>query len=164
MLDKKVFLGNMCVADIRYLLVEDPAVLRPDDTEEELLAKMVEDPRTRHVYVVDEAGVLIGVVRMNSVVERLFPFSAVLERGTEFTIRGLANFGSGTVAEIMDDQPRFVYESTSLSDVAKILMQEQINELPVLDEKRRVIGQVNVYEIINAYLNEVQEHGDSTAR
>ena len=36
-------------------------------------------------------------------------------------------------------------------------MQEKINELPVLDDEHRVIGQVNIYEVIKAYLKEIQE-------
>ncbi len=157
MLKKKVVLGDMHVADVRHLLVVEPAVIGPDQTEEELLARMVEDPRRRHVYVVDEKGVLVGVVRMNIVVERLFPFSSVIERGAQLLFSGLANFEGETVAEIMDDNPHFVYESTTLSEMARILMQEKINELPVLDDEHRVIGQVNIYEVIKAYLKEIRE-------
>jgi len=157
MLKKKVALGAMHVADVRDLLVGKPSVIGPDQTEQELLAKIVEDPRTRHVYVVDEKHVLIGVVRMNWVVEHLFPFSSVIERGTQLIVAGLASFEGRTVAELMDDNPHFVYESTTLSEMATILMQEKINELPVLDDERRVIGQVNIYEVIKAYLKEIQE-------
>jgi len=157
MLEKKVVLGNMHVADVRQLLVEKPATIRPDQTERELLVKMVEDPRSRHVYVVDENHVLIGVVRMNRVVERLFPFSAVAERGAQLIAGSLASFEGRTVAELMDDNPSFVYESTTLSEMATILMQEKINELPVVDSERRVIGQVNIYETIKAYLTEIRD-------
>ena len=157
MLKKKVSLGAMHVADVRHLLVDKPAMIRPDQSEEELLAKMIEDPRTRHVYVVDESGVLIGVVRMNSVVERLFPFSAVVERGVHWVANRLDNSEGRTVAGMMNDNPRFVCESTTLSEMATILMHEKINELPVVDNEHRVIGQVNVYEAINAYLREVRK-------
>jgi len=154
----KVTLGNMCVADIRNLLVAQPATIGSEQSEQELLAKMIEDPRSRHVYVVDKGRVLIGVVRMNSVVEHLFPFSAAAEQGAQLIVGSLASFEGRTAAELMDDNPRFVHESTTLSEMASILMREKINELPVVDSERRVIGQVNVYETIKAYLTEIREN------
>ena len=55
----------------------------------------------------------------------------------------------------MDDSPRFVKEATSLSDMANILVQEKINELPVVDDQMHIIGQLSLYEITTAYLKEV---------
>ncbi len=57
----------------------------------------------------------------------------------------------------MNDEPYFVEESTPLFEMAEILIREKINELPVVDKDRRVIGQVNVYEIIAAFLAEDSE-------
>lgn len=148
------FSDDLTVADIRRLLVEKATVITLDQDHRSLLAKMIEDPRTRHVYVVDERGVLIGSVRMNTIVEYLFPLSSAIERGGAQTISSLARFGSSCFEEFMNEDPCFVEESTPLSEVARIMVREKVNELPVVDDKRHVIGEVNVYEIIAAYLKE----------
>lgn len=150
-------LGALTVADVRHLLVEEPTVVRPDESVESLLAKMIEDPRTRHVYVVDEEGVLLGSVRMNTVVEYLFPLTAIIQHSSELSLGTYVSFSSKTIRDLMNDNPRFVQESTLLSEVARILIEEKINELPVVDQRRRVIGQINVYEIISAYLKGLDE-------
>jgi len=144
-------LDDLTVADVRHLLVEHATVIKQHQPMRMLLEKLIEDPRKRNVYVVDDENVLIGSVRMNAVVESLFPLSAVLEYSGLLTMESFHLVGS-TVDDIMDEKPCFVSESTSLSDMARILMREKIDELPVLDGQHRVIGQINVYEVIAAYL------------
>jgi len=150
----RIKLGDMKVANIRHLLVKEPAVINKKQGIEDLLAGMIEDSRTRHIYVVDDAGILVGVVRMNRVVRYLFPFAAMIEQGSELSIGSLANFEAETVQDIMDDHPHFVKESTSLSKMADILIQQKINEIPVVGDDMRLVGQINVYEVIMAYLKE----------
>ena len=97
----------------------------------------------------------------------LFPFSTA--HSDDFVV-GVAEYfrtlAEKTARDIMDEEPCFVAETTPLSDVAKILKREMINELPVVDQEGHVIGQVNVYEIISAYLHEIRENsgvGSSSA-
>jgi len=148
-------LGNMKVRDVRHLLVKDPVIVSPDQMVEELLTVMNKDPRTRYAYVVDKKGRLIGSVRMSDVAKYLFPFEAVVDSSTELSVGKYASFEAKTVGDIMDDSPRFVKEATSLSDMANILVQEKINELPVVDDQMHIIGQLSLYEITTAYLKEV---------
>jgi len=150
-------LGDMKVADIRHLLVKEPAVINKKQSIKELLTRIINDSRTRHVYVVDNAGILIGTVRMNRIVQYLFPFAAMIEQGNELSIGNLANFEAETVQDVMDENPYFVKSSTPLSEMAEMLIQEKINELPVLDDDMHIVGQVNVYEVIMAYLKEKYE-------
>ncbi len=153
----RIKLGDMKVADIQHLLVKEPTVINKKQSIKELLAGIIDDSRTRHIYVVDKAGVLIGVVRMNRVVQYLFPFGAMIEQGSELSIGNLANFEAENVQDIMDENPHFVKESTSLSDMADILIQQKINELPVVNDDMHIVGQINVYEVIMAYLNETRQ-------
>jgi CBS domain-containing protein len=150
-------IGEMCVRDIRHLLVETPSVVHSDASLEELLAAMIDDTQTRHVYVVDDQNVMIGSIRMNSVVEYFFPLEMVVEFGSTLNIAKTSIFSATTARDLMNPTPRFVYESTSLGEMARILMREHINELPVVDEDKHLIGQVNVYELIAAYLKESKD-------
>ena len=159
---------NMTVADVYKLIVTETHCVTPETTLVELLPVFNEDLRTRHVYVVDNANVLVGVVRMNDIVRFLFPYASLKEdghsAGFEFSLnvnvkhmrdQNEETVLCHTVAELMNDEPRSVTESTRLDDMAAILIQEKINELPVVDDARKVIGQVNVYEVIHAFLEKV---------
>jgi len=148
--------GEAKVADIRHLLVEEPTCVGPDEPIERLLEAMVADLRTRHVYVVDERNRLLGVVRMNRVVEFLFPYAACGEESRDGFVRAgalLDVLDARHVREIMNPSPSVAREDTPLAEVCRLLAQEQINELPVVDEQNRVVGQVNVYEVIRRYLD-----------
>ena len=151
----KLKLGNMKVSDVKHLLVMDPVVVSPDQAIDELLATMIKDPKKRYAYVVDKKGRLIGSVCMNDVVKYLFPFEAVVESSTEMLVGKYAYFETKTVGDIMNDSPRFMKEDTLLSDMADIMVQENINELPVVDDKMHIIGQLSLYEVTTEYLKKV---------
>ena len=151
-MNESIRLATLKVQDIRHLLVEDPATIRPDASLLEVLEEMKKDLRTRHVYVVDEAGRLLGTVRMGSVVQYLFPFDALVELNTPLYEAYVPRLDAKTAADLMHTPPVRVTEETSLGDMAKLLIHEAIDELPVVDENERLIGQVNVYETIKAYL------------
>jgi Mg/Co/Ni transporter MgtE len=150
-MEKRNFLGKMAIREVRNLVVKNPTTIKLNDNMDELLKIVNEDLKTRHVYVVDETNKLIGSVRMNSIVQYLFPMAAVLSSGITSTTKLNVNLFSMEVADLMKTDPFSVKESTSLSEMAIIMIKEQINELPVVAADMTLIGQVNVYEIIEAY-------------
>ena len=72
-------LAKMRVKDIQRLLTRAALVITPEKNIEELFEMLLSNPRTRHVYVIDEKKRLIGSVRLNMVVEAVFPEIAVAE-------------------------------------------------------------------------------------
>jgi len=99
----------------------------------------------------------LNIDQIPRIVEYLFPFETMVEHGTEMSIGQLANFEAETVKDIMNESPSFVKKSAFLGDMAGILLQEKINELPVVDDDMRVVGQINIYEVIMSYLKEIHE-------
>lgn len=152
-MDKRNLLNALHVGDVWELVVENPTTIGPDATLAELLETMVQDTRTRHVYVVDERRKLLGVVRMTTVTELLFPLQALGAQTSERLLFRPVNFGGRRVIDVMTIEARAVRKDTKLQEMARALLEEQITELPVIDEEKRLIGQVNMYEIIKAYLS-----------
>jgi CBS-domain-containing membrane protein len=89
---------------------------------------------------------------MITVTEQLFPLQALGAEMSESHLFRQVNLGGDTVREIMNKKPRSVQADTGLHELARVLLEEKITELPVVDEANRLIGQVNMYEIIKAYL------------
>jgi len=52
----------------------------------------------------------------------------------------------------MNTKPGFVQSDTSVNETVKIMIEETVNELPVVDNEHRVIGDINFLEIIAAYI------------
>ena len=145
-------LGTKTIKDVRHILVESPTTVKATDDIQTLIVKINEDLRTRHVYVVNDAGKLLGSVRMNSIVKYLFPYSGkMITSGITLGPDVLFNFLACDVADIMKKDPFYVKDDTTLEDCAKIMIEEGINELPVVDEQMNLLGQVNVYEMIEEY-------------
>jgi Mg/Co/Ni transporter MgtE len=151
-MDKRSLLNSLTVEDIWELVVDNPSTIGLDIPIVELLEKMVEDTRTRHVYVVDEQQHLVGVVRMTAVTGLLFPLQALNVEMSDPYLFQHVNLGGRTVRDVMDKKPHSVRADTGLQDLARVLLKEKITELPVIDKANLLIGQVNMYEIIKAYL------------
>ena len=153
-MDKELLLGRKTVSEVRDLLVKDPTVVRANDDLDSVCASVVCDSKTRHVYVVDDDNKLLGSIRMNTMVEYLFPYTSLVEQGSKILKGKAVSPDARWAKEVMDTPLLYVKETTTLSEVARIFMREQINELPVVDDNMIIIGEVNFYEIIIGYLND----------
>ncbi len=146
-------LAKIKVKDISSLVVKKAAILNKNASIDELLEKIIEDTNSRHVYIVDENSKLVGSVRLNSVVEYLFPTATLLRSKDNFNFMQFLSLSSvKSVEKIMIKFPNFVYEETSLSEMVQIMTREKVNELPVIDKAKKVIGEVNILEVISYYV------------
>ena len=140
---------NVRVSDISDLIVRNPAIVRSDCTIRKMLEKVVEDTRSRHAYIVDDTGKLIGSIRLNNIIEYLFPTTILMENRDAPRLCSFLDYTEASqVKEIMNRKPVYVFEDTPLPEMIKIMRQEVINELPIVDKNIKVIGEVNVWEII----------------
>lgn len=140
---------NINVGDINKLIVKNPAIVKENCTIREMLEKVIEDTRSRHAYIVDEDDHLIGSIRMNQIIQYLFPTTILLEDRDSPRLCSFLDYSEASkVSEIMNRNPIYVFEKTSLPEMIKIMHQETVNELPVVDKNLRVVGEVNVLQII----------------
>lgn len=146
-------LGSVLVKDISHLIVMEPALVSSEASIREVMEKIILDTRSRHAYIVDEEGVLMGSIRVNNLIQYLFPTSTLLESPGEFQISSFLYYTKARQArDIMNVNPSYVHESTPIVEMIRIMTKEKINELPIVDNRKRVIGEVNVLEIIAYYL------------
>lgn len=145
-------LSQVTVGEIRNLIVEKPSVLKKNAVLNEIITAIVKDPRSRHAYVVDDEGKLLGSIRLNSIIECMFPFSA-FESDVDVNSDTLFQFKQSILAmDIMNKQPIHVYETTPIPEIVKIMVREKINELPVVDKSLKIIGEINFLEIMIEFL------------
>ena len=143
-----------CVKDIRDLIVEQPTTIHPQQNIKDLLKCFLEDQRTRHVYVVDEDKKIIGSVRLNDLVEYIEVYLQCLDdkmfdKFTSLLINKKA-------ADVMSRDFLCLKDDMLLSDMIATMLEHKVDELPVVDDNNRIIGEVNFLEFIN-FLSE-NEH------
>jgi CBS domain-containing protein len=151
------FLANSQVKDIRNLIDANPAIVTPETSIHVTMQKIIDDTRSRHAYIVDENNVLIGSIRVNNVIQYLFPTYSLLQDQETFKIGSFMEYTTAQKAsDIMNPKPVFVYEDTLLSEMISIMMRERVNEMPVVDKQLHVIGEVNILKIIAYYLKNTE--------
>jgi len=149
----KSHLKGLSVADIKRLVMStsSPTVL-PDAPVEAVLAKFLETPRTRSLYVVDADGLFLGTVFLNSTIEYLFPFEAQLEHARDLRSLQASKLFAKTAKDLMDKQSRRARESTPVSELAISMLRDNIDEVPLVDAEGKLAGYVNLYDIIERFL------------
>lgn len=141
-------LVDIPILEIKDLIVKDPTIISSDKTIKELFEAIIADSRSRHAYVTDADNRLIGSVRINQVIQYLFP-TLVLQSSNLMQISSFLEFSNAKeVGDIMNKNPQYVYEQTPIKHLIEIMISEKTNELPVVDKNLKLIGEVNVMEII----------------
>ena len=145
-------LASLKVRDIEHLLVVEPAWVLETAAVEEVMEKMIADLRTRWVYVVDERKRLCGGVPMNAIVEILFPLEAIIERPDPLYEAYFPKITAKTAGELMLAPIPSVSDDITLAELADLMLSNKVSEIPVVDSNNVLTGEVNVFEIIKAYI------------
>lgn len=153
----KAELGKKKVSDIQHLIVSNPTTISPEASMTDVLKKMNEDLRTRHIYVVDDQKKLLGSIRMNSLIDYLFPLTALTARDRDVANRTVRGFSAKKASDIMSATPLHIKESDWVSKAVDVMLRQQINELPVVNDDMVVTGQLAMAEIIQAYLQIMED-------
>ncbi len=120
----------------------------PDTTIAEL-ARLMVDHRVPGVPVVDN-GELVGIVTEGDLIQREATvdvpavatfFDAVIfaDAGTPFDDE-LRHVVAATAKELMTSPVISIRDIATLSELATLMMQREVNPIPVIDESRQIVG------------------------
>ncbi|MCB9563589.1 MAG: chloride channel protein [Kofleriaceae bacterium] len=110
-------------------------VMRPGDSGDDVLRAMADAPEQQVFPVVDDAGVLVGLIG-----------------GTHTREVAAADDVRWAVAADMMVAPRAVAAATPLAEVARVLLDHDLRAIPVIDEAGRVLGLIDEHAVSRAYL------------
>ena len=94
--------------------------------------ELIECNNIRHVPVVDQQGHVKGIISQRNLLQTAF--TNISANDQKELLRGIS------VLEIMNPNVITTTPDTDLSEAAKILVQNKIGCLPVLDENKKLIG------------------------
>jgi CBS domain-containing protein len=111
---------------------------------------------TDHVWIMDctEPSQLLGVITQSDTIALLSPPLTSLESFDKPESRSL-QFGEHLLAEeIMSKKPVTTSPDETIRDVLLKMKEQKIKQLPVVDENRRLIGEVSLSRFIQEYLKQ----------
>jgi len=146
------------VGNIRNLITKEASIVHEDDTLLRVAEEIVRDPKTRTVYVVNDEGKLVGLIPVLELVQYLYSDSIPMEY---IMYRFPLALSSEPRAKDIMLPPVYVRDDESLKSAFIKMFKNGLRELPVVDEDMHVIGDLNILELIAAWV-EMNRHASGT--
>ncbi|RKX83093.1 MAG: hypothetical protein DRP57_08610 [Spirochaetes bacterium] len=138
---------NVTVREVYKTFTFEPPILSENSSIEGIISTLLTDPRSRSVYIVDQDKKLTGIITTLIILKAtniLKGKRSVLKDDIFNAIR----IAKAQKAKDIMHPPIYVYESSKILDVLEMMSREYIQELPVVDKDKRVIGDLNCLEIL----------------
>jgi CBS-domain-containing membrane protein len=120
------------------------------------------------VPVVDSGGILIGMVTDGDIItedlEPIFPIYfdpliisyAYMDNFEKFE-KSMKEYLATPVEEIMVKRVKTVKQDTPVSEIARIMVKDRINRMPVVDDSNKVIGIIARADILKSMIGETEK-------
>ncbi len=138
------------IKDLLPFSPTDPAVVTSNTPLREVASKMIEDLRTREVYVIDEKGHFLGVITLRRLARCIFS-SEIPDRLSPTSLLELVS--AQTAEDLALRKPAYVHEDDVFERLIEVMFRYDINEIPVVDSEKAIVGNINMLEILSAWLN-----------
>lgn len=120
-------------------------LVRQESSIEEVIDAMARYQHTRLLYVVDEEGKLLGTIALGSLVRHAFGRSHEPQIHPRFVMSMIT---TETAKDIMQKKPIFAGEDEDVEVVLKRMIGKNVKEIAVLDEEKRVVGDVTMIDLL----------------
>ncbi|MBC7108176.1 MAG: CBS domain-containing protein [Methanomassiliicoccales archaeon] len=134
------------VGDVYDLIVKRPSTVKSSAKIRDAIEEMLQNPVSRKVYVVDDDGKLIGTVTTETILRLLGYRVGVRESGAISFYRFLRDALKEDVMSVMQKSTA-VKKETKLTEVLQLMIENHLNDLPVIDDQGRLIGEVISLEL-----------------
>ncbi len=141
------------VRDIRNLITPNASVVYENASLSKIAEEMIKDPKTTAVYVIDENKKLKGVIPLDELIQYIY-YEYIPEDFIMYHFP-LVLSNDATAQDIMLP-PVYVKDTDTITDAFKKMFKNRMKEVPVVDEDMHVIGDLNMLELIMAWLSSVK--------
>jgi CBS domain-containing protein len=145
---------DVSVEDVFELVVADAATVMSDQKLEDTVGSMVKRPLSQKVYVVDEEKRLLGTITMQNILRRVGYIYGVREKGIASFFKFLRDVMQDNVEDFMEKEPVKVTKKDKILDALKLMVEHNLNNLPVVDENNVLIGELDAVEVLMTSLKE----------
>jgi CBS domain-containing protein len=135
------------VADVYEISIGKPAIVGEEAILKDAMEAMTLNMVSRKVYVVDGEGILKGVITIEALLRQLGYRVGVRKAGMISFFRFLSGIFKESVIEFMET-PVAITDEHELLDALRMMVEHHLNDLPVVDEQGRLLGELNSLEIL----------------
>lgn len=139
------------IADLKEAFRADVGTVPPDAPISRVVELLLAHPESRAVHVVGTDGKLLGTVSWRSVLKATGARVGAREPGLFSLVRLLRDLAPETAGDLMRT-PTPVHPATPVRDAILLMAQTQQNDLPVVDEGGRFLGEVNGRDVMTLAL------------
>ena len=116
---------------------------------EQLVRTVLDHPESHDLCVVNEDGGLLGVINIKSIFQTIF----FHHTDPKVMVRHLISLvSSEIVGDIMIADPVIAVETETVDDAIRKMIAHDLGELPVVDERKRLLGSISIHTILEAWL------------
>ncbi|HTY47721.1 MAG TPA: CBS domain-containing protein [Methanomassiliicoccales archaeon] len=144
-LEGKAF-AELRVSDVQDLFVTEPAKVQKSAKISEVIERMLACPACSTVYVIDVEGNLVGAVTQTKILELIGLRVGVRENSSVGFMHLLRDTLKENAEQIVA-KTKTVKRDTKLSDALRIMVENRITELPIVDDDHKLIGELNGLEL-----------------
>ena len=142
---------NIKVKEARELITLRPSIISENATLQEVLGTIIDNPKHRALYVVDKNSKLIGIVDLRRLTRHVFPH--LFEE--DLIGRGIIDLvSSETAKDLIPHPPAYVTDDDDLETALRRMMENRLEEIPVVDKDMKVIGDLNLLELFEVWMRE----------
>ena len=145
-----VDLEHISVTSVRHKISRRAALVFEDATIEKVVQVILKDPKTRCVYTIDKQGKLTGIITLTTLAKYALS-SAVPHPLWNFrTIDFVADHLAGTIKT----EPVSIHDNDDLESAFQTMFNHDLEELPVVDDEGKVIGNLDMLELLTTTLEQ----------
>ncbi|HID74240.1 MAG TPA: CBS domain-containing protein [Thermoplasmata archaeon] len=138
---------DQTVGDVLNTVVSTPARVRSGDRLKAAIDAMIDVPITRKVYVMDDDDTLVGTISVPTLLRQVGYRLGVRSTGIASLFRYISEVLREQVDDFMDP-PITVTADTSLVEATRLMVENRLNDLPVVDDDGHLVGELNSFEIL----------------
>ena len=148
---------------VKEIMVREVIAIQEDASVEELSRILVEN-QISGVPVVDKHGKLVGIATEGDLIVKdadlhfpryfkLLDSIIYLESLNKFK-KNLKKYLGTKVSDVMSTEVRTVREDTPVSEAANLMIRNNINRLPVMDDDGKMVGIITRADIVKSMVKE----------
>lgn len=132
-----------------------PIVLE-HSTIQEVIHAMIRSRHSRVLYVVNEAGQLTGTISLGELARHVFSQNHEVQIHARFLITMITTI---TAKDMMQKKPVFAKKEEEVEETLKRMIESNVKEMPIVDDEKKVIGDVTMIDFLKFLLNGIEQPG-----
>jgi CBS domain-containing protein len=142
-------IGEVRVSDVLKAAAKTvkPATVSADANLREAVEAIIKDSETRKVYILNAEGKLVGTITLETLLRHAGYRLGVRTTGVTSFLRMLTEISTEKVTKVMTS-PVKVSSDELLVNVTKLMVENHLNDLPVVDDKNRLVDELNGIDIL----------------